>query len=463
MILAVITALSLLEAAGGLDLVVRYAERILRGHPRWVTILAPLVTYALVFASGTQHVIYALLPVIAEVARKAGIRPERPLSISVIASQQGLIASPVSAVTAALVVTLAGAVSLPQLLLIVIPASLIGLAAGTLSVAFRGKELADDPGYQDLLARGKVSDPAERPAPSAGARGPAVVACAVFLAAIVAVVLIGIFPNLRPIYEQAGEGVTETGQVEMGRATMIVMLAAAGLLLLLARSDPEKAIKGSVMKGGLTAVISILGVSWMGSSFFEGNRTVIVSAISATVETHPWVFAAGLFVLSLLLFSQAAAIAILGPVAVAIGLPAPLHRRRLPGGERQLLPAHLRNGAGRRLLRPDRDDAHRPLPPQPQLHAAGPGGDGDEHRRRPRPRAMAPVTAEDQRSFHGRSSRSAISRASRLRSRSLRLASMMTVKPSAGKRSTTDRNPIVSPWCQARPCPFHGSRNQPKP
>ena len=324
MILAVITALSLLEAAGGLDLVVRYAERILRGNPRWITVLAPLVTYALVFASGTQHVIYALLPVIAEVARKAGIRPERPLSISVIASQQGLIASPVSAVTAALVVTLAGAVGLPQLLLVVIPASLIGLAAGTLSVAFRGKELADDPGYQDLLARGKVSDPAERPAPSAGARGPAVVACAVFLAAIVAVVLIGIFPDLRPIYEQAGEGVTETGQVEMGRATMIVMLAAAGLLLLLARSDPEKAIKGSVMKGGLTAVISILGVSWMGSSFFEGNRTVIVSAISATVETHPWVFAAGLFVLSLLLFSQAAAIAILGPVAVAIGLPAPL-------------------------------------------------------------------------------------------------------------------------------------------
>jgi anaerobic C4-dicarboxylate transporter DcuA len=324
MILAVITALSLLEAAGGLDLVVRLAEKILRGNPRRVTVLAPLVTYALVFASGTQHVIYALLPVIAEVARKAGIRPERPLSISVIASQQGLIASPVSAVTAALVVTLAGAATLPQILFVVIPATLIGLAAGTLSVAFRGTELADDPIYQERLAQGKVSVPAERPDLSGAERRTAVISCAVFLAAIVAVVLIGIFPGLRPIYEQAGEGVTETGQVEMGRATMIVMLAAAGLLLVLAKSDPEKAIKGSVMKGGLTAIISILGVSWMGSSFFEGNRAAIVGAISSTVETHPWVFAVGLFVLSLLLFSQAAAIAILGPVAVVIGLPAPL-------------------------------------------------------------------------------------------------------------------------------------------
>ena len=323
-ILSVITALSLLEAAGGLDLVVRFAERILRGNPSRVTVLAPLVTYLLVLASGTQHVIYALLPVIAEVSRKAGIRPERPLSMSVIASQQGLIASPVSAVTAALLGTLAGGPALPQILLVVIPATLVGLAAGTLSVAFRGVELADDPEYKRLLAAGKVQDAAERPALDDTKRRPAIVACAVFAAAIAAVVLIGIFPGIRPIYEQTKEGITETGQVEMGRATMIVMLAAAGLLLLLAKADPEKAIKGGVMKGGLTAVISILGVSWMGTSFFEGNRTAIVGGISATVEAHPWVFAVGLFVLSLLLFSQAAAVAILGPVAVAIGLPASL-------------------------------------------------------------------------------------------------------------------------------------------
>jgi anaerobic C4-dicarboxylate transporter DcuA len=324
MIVAVITALSLLEAAGGLDLVVRLAEKILRSNPRRVTFLAPLVTYLLVLASGTQHVIYALLPVIAEVARKAGIRPERPMSMSVIASQQGLIASPVSAVTAALVVTLGTLAHLPQILMVVIPATLAGLAAGIVSVVFRGKELADDPEYQQRLAQGKVSPPAERPDLGGAERRAALVSCAVFAAAIAAVVLIGIFPGLRPVYEQVREEVTETGQVEMGRATMIVMLAAAGLILLLARSDPDKAIKGGVMKGGLTAVISILGVSWMGSSFFEGNRPAIVGAISATVETSPWVFAVGLFVLSLLLFSQAAAIAILGPVAVAIGLPAPL-------------------------------------------------------------------------------------------------------------------------------------------
>jgi anaerobic C4-dicarboxylate transporter DcuA len=325
MILAVITALSLMQAAGGLDYVIQLAERILRRNPRRITILAPLVTYLLILASGTQHVIYALLPVIAEVARKAGIRPERPLSMSVIASQHGLVASPVSAATVALIAGLTtSGVGLPQIMMITIPATLLGVFAGILSVAFRGRELAEDPEYQRRLAEGKVTPPAERSELAGAARTKAVGSCMVFLAAIVAVVLIGLFPALRPIYEKAAEGVTETGQVEMGRAIMIVMMAAGGLILLIFRADPEKAVKGSIMKGGLTAIICILGVSWMGSSFFEGNQSAIVSAISSVIRTQPWVFAAGLFVLSILLFSQAATITILVPVALALGLPVPL-------------------------------------------------------------------------------------------------------------------------------------------
>jgi anaerobic C4-dicarboxylate transporter DcuA len=321
MILAVITALALLESAGGLDYVVRLSEKLLRRNARWVTILSPLVTYLLVFASGTQHVVYALLPVIAESARSAGIRPERPLSISVIASQQGLIASPVSAVTVALVATLSGGgVTLPQILMVVIPATLAAVFAGTLSVAFRGVELADDPEYARRLESGELTELKERPELSEADRSRAIRACLVFLLAVVFVVLLGIFPGMRPVYEQLNEGITETGQVEMGRAIMIVMMAAAAMLLLVAKADPEKALKGPVMKGGLTAIVSILGVSWMGSSFFEANRTTIVDGIASVVQAQPWLFASGLFVLSILLFSQAATVAILGPVAVALGL-----------------------------------------------------------------------------------------------------------------------------------------------
>jgi anaerobic C4-dicarboxylate transporter DcuA len=329
MILAVITALAVMEAAGGLALVVALAERVLRGNPRAVTLLAPLVMYVLIFMAGTQHVAYALLPVIAEVSEKAGVRPERPLSMSVIAAQHGLIASPISAVTVALLAGLAGAaVSLPAILTVTIPATLVGLVAGVASVAWRGPELADDPGYRERRAANAAAAPARTASAAAKAPAPfsraAVGCCVLFLAALVGVVLLGIFPDLRPDYVHVTMDGTETGQVEMSRAIMILMLAAAGLMMLLFRPDPEAALKGSVMRGGLVAIVCILGVSWMGSSFFAANEATIVREIAGVVREHPGVFAAGLFVLSLLLFSQAAAIAILIPVGVTLGLPASL-------------------------------------------------------------------------------------------------------------------------------------------
>ncbi|HVN39201.1 MAG TPA: anaerobic C4-dicarboxylate transporter family protein [Myxococcota bacterium] len=325
MILAVVTAVALMEAAGGLDTVVRAAERLLHRNPRRVTWLAPLVTYALIFAAGTQHVVYALLPVIAEVARKAGVRPERPLSISVIASQQGLVASPVSAATVALAGVLTGAnVSLPQILVVMIPSTLLGVAAGILAVLRRGPELDADPEYQRRLAAGEVADAAASGKGDDAARPGAGASVVVFLFAVAAVVAIGLFPGLRPVYEKVAEGVTETGQVEMGRAIMVVMLGASALMMLVCRADPEVAVRGGVMRGGLVALINILGVAWLGSSFFDANQTAIVGAISSLVRSAPWIFGVGLFALSILLFSQAATVLLLVPVGLALGLPGAL-------------------------------------------------------------------------------------------------------------------------------------------
>jgi len=157
MILAVITALSSMEAAGGLNYLVTVAESVMRKNPKSITFVAPFVTYILIFAAGTQHVIYALLPVISEISQKAGIRPERPMSISVIAAMHGLIASPISAATVALVGSLAGLnVTLPQIMMITIPSTLIAVFIGALSVFRRGKELKDDPIYMERLAKGLI-------------------------------------------------------------------------------------------------------------------------------------------------------------------------------------------------------------------------------------------------------------------------------------------------------------------
>ena len=167
MIIAVITALAAMQAAGGLDYLVCIAEKIMRKRPQYITFVAPIVTYVLVLASGTAHVIYAIVPVIAEVSRKAGIRPERPLSISVIAGFQGVIASPISAATVAMLgFSLAQGFHCRDCWRSLFLRRFSRYVSGSLSVAWRGKNLDEDPEeYQQRLATGEV----KKPAPAVGA------------------------------------------------------------------------------------------------------------------------------------------------------------------------------------------------------------------------------------------------------------------------------------------------------
>ena len=325
MILAVITAAATMQAAGGLDYLVVIADKALRIWPAGITFVAPLVAYAFTFAAGTGHIVYALLPVIAEVSRNAGVRPERPLSIATIASQQAITASPISAATVALLGLLSPAgVSLKAILLICIPSTLLGSLLGAASVMWKGPELKDDPVYQDRLAKGLIESPASavelKGAELTRARGSVIV----FLSASVLVVALGLFPSVRPTYPVSMSGQESVEQLQMAPGIMILMLAAGGLNMILFRASPVSALKGSIMQAGMLALISIAGLGWLGSSFFEGNRKLIIDSISGVIQLHPWIFAVGLFVLSILLASQAATVVTLVPVGVALGLGAPV-------------------------------------------------------------------------------------------------------------------------------------------
>jgi anaerobic C4-dicarboxylate transporter DcuA len=318
MILTVITAAATMQAAGGLDYLIVIADRALRIWPAGITLVAPIIAYVFTLAAGTGHIIYALLPVIAEVSRKAGVRPERPLSIATIASQQAITASPISAATVALLGLVGPAgISLQKILIICIPSTLLGSLLGALAVMWKGPELKDDPIYKDRLAKGLV----EAPATATRLEGPdlkrARGSVIVFLLAGLLVVVLGLLPSLRPSYSLSTGGQESIEQVEMAPAIMIVMLAAAGINMLLFRASPVQTVKGSIMNAGVVALISIAGLGWIGSSFFEGNRQFIIHSISGVVQQHPWVFAVGLFALSILLASQAATVVTLMPVGTA--------------------------------------------------------------------------------------------------------------------------------------------------
>ncbi len=141
-----------------------------------------------------------------------------------------------------------------------------------------------------------------------------------FFVAIITVVIVGMFPSIRPTYETVVNGAAQTGQITMGNTIIILMLATAGLIMVLFKAKAADSVASKTMKSGIIALISILGISWLGSSFYEANQIIIIENIKNLIAGHQWVFAFGLFVLSILLFSQAATVTILIPVGVALGI-----------------------------------------------------------------------------------------------------------------------------------------------
>ena len=312
----VISAASCMQAAGGLDYMVKLAEKLLRKNPSQVTILSPIVTYLFTFVAGTGHVAYSVLPVIAEVATETKIRPERPLGIAVIASQQAITASPISAATVALLGLLAGFdITLFDILKITIPATILGVLVGALCSMRVGKELIDDPEYQKRMAEGyfdgkkvKIDDVTNK--------RHAMISVLIFILATAFIVLFGSFEGMRPSFLIDGKTVS----LGMSAIIEIIMLSAAALILLVTKTDGIKATQGSVFPAGMQAVIAIFGIAWMGDTFLNGNMAQLTASIEGIVRQMPWLFGIALFVMSILLYSQAATVRALVPLGIALGI-----------------------------------------------------------------------------------------------------------------------------------------------
>lgn len=317
-ILAVIMAASAMEAAGGIDYLVQIAARIIRKSPRHVTLIAPAVAYVFTFLSGTGHVFYPLLPVIYEVAMKGRIRPERPIAVATIASQQAVTASPVSAATAALIAILSPqGIGLVQILTICVPSTLLGVLVAALVQTHVGVELDQDPEYQRRLAAGEIEQASATMDESSSATLPhrAGLSAWLFLAGVAVVVCGGLFPILRSVGP-----IDNRVTVPMPMTIAIVMFSVATAILIFTTAPVEQIVKTKTCQAGLTAVIGILGLAWMGDTFIDAHQIVIIGGLSRMSEAFPVLFSVGLFVTSMLLYSQATTTQTLMPLGVTLGI-----------------------------------------------------------------------------------------------------------------------------------------------
>jgi len=312
-IMGVISAIAAMQVAGGLDYLVHIAAKILKSNPKYITFLAPLVTYTMTMFAGTGHTAFSTLPVIAEVAKREGIRPSRPLSIATVGAQIGITASPISAAVVFFSSELEKyGVDYVQLLMIAIPSSFIAVMLGAFIANFLGKELKDDPVYQDRLAKGLISmdsvDDQQAEITPEAKRAVMIFGISIFAVVSYAMAISSTF-NL-----------IENPILERDHAIITFMLGAATLITLFCKVDAKNILNAATFKSGMSACICVLGVAWLGTTFVAAHMEEINVFAGSLLTKYPWMLAVVLFFAAMLLYSQAATTKALMPAALALGV-----------------------------------------------------------------------------------------------------------------------------------------------
>ena len=281
--------------------------------------VAPYVSYLLTILTGTSNTFFSIIPVINEVAYANKIRPERPLASSTVASGMGITSKiPVAAAMATLLPLVEiYHYGLTDVLLITVPASVVGIFVMSLVMSRHGKELDDDVEYQRRLTAGEVAPPA--PPAEIELMPYAKRSVAIFLTGVFAICLFGFFDSLRPTIPAEGGG---TEPLSITPIIMMVMLTAAALILLFAHVKAGDVPGMAIFKSGMVAMIALFGIAWMADTFIANNEDAIVQALGSLAQKWPFMIAVAIFLVAALTTSQSAATRTMVPLGLALGISA---------------------------------------------------------------------------------------------------------------------------------------------
>jgi anaerobic C4-dicarboxylate transporter DcuA len=145
----------------------------------------------------------------------------------------------------------------------------------------------------------------------------------IFAFAIVLIVIAGAFPTIIPSFEpgKPSLAVAADGSLSMVTIISVITLTASAAMMLITKTSTSDVTKASLFTSMASAVVSVFGVVWMSSTFMNHNNAMIQEALGDIVASYPWTFAIAVFVMGVLMFSQAATTKTMMPLGIALGLP----------------------------------------------------------------------------------------------------------------------------------------------
>lgn len=311
-IMTVVVAASALQAAGGMDYLVRLASKFMRKNPKYLNIIAPITTWVMTIMAGTGFIVFSMLPVIAEIAKDSGIRPSRTLAGSVVASQIAISGSPISAAMAAMLTIMEGnGVTFIVVMSVCLPASFVAAMVAAFIASRQGCELEDDEVYLERLQKGLVHKYEEKKGESTTREKFSVV---LFIIATVAIVILAAFPQLRPGFDIGKP---------MGTRDIIIicMLSAACLMVVFCKTSPNSIVLAPTFRSGMSSLAVILGIVTLGTTFVDAHMDQIKAIAGDVLSAYPILLAVVLFFTCALLYSQGATTPLIIPLAIALDVP----------------------------------------------------------------------------------------------------------------------------------------------
>ena len=136
---------------------------------------------------------------------------------------------------------------------------------------------------------------------------------------MVAIVILGLFPNLRPAFEVEGEGAVP---IDMTTTIVLVMFVVGTIILFVGRPDVKEVPSQSVFKAGMISAIALFGIAWLTATFIAAHQDYIVDTVGAWVTDWRFLFAIEVFIVAALTTSQSTATRTIVPIGLAAGLPA---------------------------------------------------------------------------------------------------------------------------------------------
>ena len=311
-IMTVVVAASALQAAGGMDYLVRVAGAFMRRNPKYINIIAPIITWTMTIMAGTGFIVFSTLPVIAEVAKESGIRPSRTLAGSVVASQIAISGSPISAAMAAMLSIMEKeSVTFLQVMAVCLPASFVAAMVAAFIASRQGCELEDDEVYLERLQKGLVKKHVEKLTPDTPQAKLSVI---LFLLATVSIVILAAFPSLRPGFD--------IGKAMGTRDIIIIcMMSAACLMVVFCKTSTDSIVLAPTFRAGMSSVAVILGIVTLGTTLVDAHMLEIKEIAGSVLKSYPMLLALVLFGTCALLYSQGATTPLIIPLAIALDVP----------------------------------------------------------------------------------------------------------------------------------------------